>query len=939
MKNLINQPVFTFLWIVLSSIGLHGQVLIKGSIIDQGTGDPLIGANVEILSTSAGTTTDFDGSFELITDGGLPVTLITSYLGYDEMQTVVTDVTAPIVIKMTENSVTVNVVEVKASRISEDTKKSALTIESLDMLAIKETPSSNFYEGLGSLKNVDLTTASLGFQVINTRGFNSTSPVRSLQIIDGVDNQAPGLNFSLGNFLGSSELDVRNVDLIVGASSAFYGPNAFNGVIKMETRNPFLQQGLSASVKVGERNLLETAVRYADAFTNNDGHEWFAYKVNLSYMVADDWEAENYDPITGSIVDTDNPGGYDAVNIYGDEYIPAFDIRDVPLFDDLAGIGVHYRQGYRELDVVDYDTDNFKSNAALHFRLRPSMEYESPELIMSGNYSTGSTVYQGDNRFRLENIQFFQGRVELRKRDKYFLRAYMTNENAGDSYDPYFTALLLQQAAKSNVEYNTAFTNYWIEQVAPDMRANEYPESSIVTIPEPPFFEFRFDNEAAEQWLLDNQDLIDGYHRDAAAASNMGTGNNFDFFVPGSEAFNAQFDRITSTPSGDEAGGTKIIDRSSLYHIHGEYQFEVEGLNYLRVGANGRLYAPISEGTIFDDADEPIRNSEYGVYAGAERSFIDDKLALSATLRLDKNQNFDHLVSPAASLVYQPDDRNFARLSFSSAIRNPTLSDQYLDFNVGRAILAGNLNGQDSLITLESFDDFRNGVGTVGGGLDRDRLVYFDINPIRPEQVRTIEAGYRTTLFDNTFVDASYYFSSYTDFIGFNIGLRADFSTDGLPNAVQAYRYSANSLETVTTQGFSIGLNHYFGKYYKVGGNYSWNQLVSDVQDPIVPAFNTPEHKYNLSLSGRNMPLGNNVYGFSLNYKWIEGFIFEGSPQFTGFVPSYALLDAQVNYTFKKIDTVLKIGASNLLNNEVFQTYGGPRVGRLAYASLTYEFK
>ena len=111
-----------------------------------------------------------------------------------------------------------------------------------------------------------MTTASLGFVVINTRGFNSTSPVRSLQLIDGVDNQSPGLNFSLGNFLGASELDVQKVDLIVGASSAFYGPNAFNGVISMTTKSPFVHQGLSASMKAGERALFETAVRYAQAY-------------------------------------------------------------------------------------------------------------------------------------------------------------------------------------------------------------------------------------------------------------------------------------------------------------------------------------------------------------------------------------------------------------------------------------------------------------------------------------------------------------------------------------------------------------------------------------------------------------------------------------------------------------------------------------------------
>src|SRR5690606_15317953 len=117
-------------------------------------------------------------------------------------------------------------------------KESPLTVETMGIIAIKETPAANFYEGLGNLKGVDVTASSLSFKVINTRGFNSTSPVRSLQIIDGVDNQSPGLNFSLGNFLGASELDVQKVDLIVGASSAYYGPNAFNGVIAMQTKSP-----------------------------------------------------------------------------------------------------------------------------------------------------------------------------------------------------------------------------------------------------------------------------------------------------------------------------------------------------------------------------------------------------------------------------------------------------------------------------------------------------------------------------------------------------------------------------------------------------------------------------------------------------------------------------------------------------------------------------
>jgi hypothetical protein len=75
-----------------------------------------------------------------------------------------------------------------------------------------------------------------------------------------------------------------------------------------------------------------------------------------------------------------------------------------------------------------------------------------------------------------------------------------------------------------------------------------------------------------------------------------------------------------------------------------------------------------------------------------------------------------------------------------------------------------------------------------------------------------------------------------------------------------------------------------------------------------------------------------------VNYKWVQGFTFEGSPQFTGQIPTYDLLDAQVNCLIPKWNMTFKLGAANLLNNQQFQTYGGPRIGRMAYLSMVYDF-
>ncbi|MEL6866112.1 MAG: carboxypeptidase-like regulatory domain-containing protein, partial [Bacteroidota bacterium] len=557
---------------LLYSLVSFGQsAVIKGEVYDDIENEPLIGATILVKGTSIGIVTDFDGQFQLNVKQELPVILVFSYVGYESKEMEVSDASTPIKVRLGENAITAPEIEVVGQRISDKQKAAPLTVESMDLLAIKETPSDNFYDGLGSLKGVDITAASLGFKIVNTRGFNSTSPVRSLQIIDGVDNQAPGLNFSLGNFLGSSELDVLKVDMIQGAASAFYGPNAFNGVISMETKNPFYQKGLSALVKVGERNLVETAVRWADVVSNKDGNEVFGYKVNLSYLRADDWVADNFDPVFDTETGTDNPGRFDAVNIYGDEYFRGNDFSSNDPWVN-PGLGIFHRTGYREEDLVDYDTRNLKANAALHFRLNPAMQDESPELVVSGSFGSGTTVYQGDNRFSLKDITFVQPKISVHKRGKWFVRSYMTQTTAGDSYDPYFTALLLLDSVKSNLDWSEEYLKHWTDNYTPRTAKLGYPQVQI-SVDDMGNIVATFDNDAANQWLNNFQDTLASWHAITEAVVNAQTsGTTQAFLEPGTERFEAVFNDITSRSRND--GGTRFIDRSRLYHIQGEYKFE-----------------------------------------------------------------------------------------------------------------------------------------------------------------------------------------------------------------------------------------------------------------------------------------------------------------------------------------------------------------------------
>ncbi|MDP6908417.1 MAG: TonB-dependent receptor, partial [Flavobacteriales bacterium] len=577
----------------------------------------------------------------------------------------------------------------------------------------------------------------------------------------------------------------------------------------------------------------------------------------------------------------------------------------------------------------------------------------------------------------LKDFLFFQNRIEINKRDKWFVRFYSTNEDAGRSYDAVVTAFKMLDNNRELGRYYSDYSDYWNSNITPKVK----------NLPGYPPFVFGqpLDVDLINSILAQYNDSIVLWHQQTTNAvsstPNVLTGES-EYPDPGTTEFNDLLTSMRSTVYTDnsiDGGGSMFYDRSALYHLHGEYNYDytiVDDMVKVKftAGANGRLYVPNSRGTIFDEmvlkndtvpgiliADsaivdttyDQIYNWEFGIYTGMQWKFVHDKLHLNLAARLDKNMNFPVLVSPAASLVYSPHKNHTIRAGFSSAIRNPTLTDQYLHYDVGRAILLGNLHGFNDLITVESFRDYLNNLG------QDSVLVYFDVDPIVPEKVKTIEAGYRGFFFDHLYVDASYYYSIYDDFIGYQIGVETTFDTViGFPQSPQAYRVATNSKETVTTQGFAIGLNYYFKNKYTISGNYSWNKLTLASDDPIIPAFNTPEHKFNVGISGRDLgkdKLGH--FGFNINYKWIQGFLFEGSPQFTGFVPTYDMVDAQVSYRIPSNHITFKLGVSNLFGIQPFfedgtaserfenafdnrnhQVYGGPKVGRMTYFSVLFEW-
>ncbi len=918
--------------------------VVRGKIIDAQSQEALIGVNISIKDKIIGTVTDQDGNFSLSTQVSPPFTLIFSYVGYARQEMEILQSQSNIEIKLVAEAILGQEIIISASRYEENYLESAVTVEKLDILDIQQSPAPNFYESLRNLKGVDMGTQSLIFTTPNTRGFNGNTNFRVTQIIDGVDNAPPGLNFPAGNIVGISQLDLESVELLVGASSALYGPGGVNGTILMNSKSPFEYPGLSASVQTGLMHvgadyrdtpggMYDVNVRYAKSFNNK-----FAFKVNASYISALDWHSRDFRDKTdlkdGNLNRQTNPG-YDGVNTYGDEVFfpvnlgeqaqasaegtledqgvfpgdPGYDeaLQDIiDLFPTAEEDILISRTGYQEQDLADYDTESLKLSASLHYRIN-----ENVEAIFQGSYGRGTSVYTASNRFSLVDFSLLNLKAEI-KGPKFFVRAWTVSENGGDTYDIGSTANFINTAWKDDEQwYTDYFTGFTLAR-------------------------------------LGGRDLVQSYDFARQVADNRDNSGNIlspgqpARLLPGSPEFNEVFNQITSRPITDEfqingntVRGSGVVDKSKLHSVEAEYNLsDFFKFADILVGASHKIFVINSEGTIFGDPiGDPHTIHQFGAYVQMAKKFWNDRLKFIGTARYDKNENFEGRVTPRFSLVYSIDQKkqHNIRGSAQTAFRFPSVADQYTFLDVGVFRVIGGLPQFREDLNLEEnpvypLDDPNPLVGQPD--LSQGPYVF---PRFRPERIVSYEIGYKGLFKNKLLIDTYFYYNSYNGF------LASQALGQPLPDGETNFLLTTISTdEDISAYGWAFGADYLFNKGYKLSGNVAYNTLNKvggDFPSGFLTQFNSPDYRTNLSFS--NPHVYKNL-GFSLVWRWQNDFLWE-STFGVGEIDAYHTLDAQVSYTMKKLKTVLKVGGSNILNNYYNTSFGNPQIGGLYYVSLTFD--
>ena len=598
----------------------YPQTSITGSVKDS-KNEPIPGANVKVAGDSSSAVTDADGNFSLTTNKKPPFDLEISSIGFGTKKVSVTANNQKVTAVLSDEETKLDEIVVSASRTPERVLESPVTIERMSLKEIKSTTAASYYDGLENLKEVHFNTSSLGFKSVNTRGFATVANTRFMQLVDGMDNSSPALNFVLGNLIGLSELDVANVELLPGASSALYGANAFNGIMFMNSKSPFTNQGLSFYFKYGQttqeiagtNDYWDFGLRAAHAFSPH-----FAAKANFSFLRATEWIAGDTRDLTiNNTGSTSNPN-YDGLNLYGDEV--STNLKSVGI--GLAAVGLipasavnllpNYnvaRTGYREQDLNDNTVKSVKADFSLHFKPWAN----DTEIVFQHKIGLGNTIYQGANRYSLKNFFMNQTRLEVKGKN-FFVRGYVTAEDAGDSYDMRFAAWNVNRAWKDDRTWFGQYAGAFVQSTL----AGATPEQA---------------------------------HAAGRATADIGR------FLPGSTQFNNALATISADPS--LTTGSRFQDQSKIYHSDVNYNFrDIIKFAEFQLGGSYRQYELNSNGTIFTDFDGPIRYTEFGAYAQVQKKFMkEERLKFTGSVRYDKAQLFDGFFSPRVSFVYSAGDK------------------------------------------------------------------------------------------------------------------------------------------------------------------------------------------------------------------------------------------------------------------------------------------
>lgn len=411
----------TFLFILFASMQfMYAQdATISGTIIDDDTGEPLYAVNVIQEGTSNGTTTDFDGKYELTVPVGSNI--VFSYIGYENF-VVTVDASKTMDIRLKEEAVSLAGVVVSASKRKEKILDAPASVSVITSERIESQANLTAIDNLKKTPGVDIMTTGLVSANVNLRGFNGIFDGSMLTMVDNRIGRVPSLRVNAFQLIPGNDYDVDKMEVVRGPGSALYGPNAADGVLHIITKSPIdIDKKVETAVALtsGFRTVILDQEDIPDGagFSNGDFRTVFkpeirtaikfsekaGFKISGRFMQGDDWEY--YDPREPVVGQPIRFG-----TVQNGEVWQADPDRELEFFN-------------RDFGITNYNVDS-------RLDLRPTND---TEIIFAGGLSSSQNLeLTGLGAAQSQGWKYWYAQARFRFKDLY-VQYFVNSSNAGNS--------------------------------------------------------------------------------------------------------------------------------------------------------------------------------------------------------------------------------------------------------------------------------------------------------------------------------------------------------------------------------------------------------------------------------------------------------------------------------------------------------------------------
>jgi iron complex outermembrane receptor protein len=252
LTSYIFMLITTVTWPVSNTFA---QRVLDGDVRESG-GGPLSGATILLKGTNVYAIADAEGQFKIEAVKELPFSLIVKFVGYKPHEVQISDLSTPVKIILTEDSMLDEIV-VTSRRRSESVQAVPIPISVVGGASISDLGAFNVNLVKELVPSVQLYSSNPRNTTLNIRGLGSTFGLTNDGIDPGVGFYVDGVYYARAAAAALDFIDIEQIEVLRGPQGTLFGKNTTAGAFNITTKKPHFTSGANFELSYGNYGYIQ----------------------------------------------------------------------------------------------------------------------------------------------------------------------------------------------------------------------------------------------------------------------------------------------------------------------------------------------------------------------------------------------------------------------------------------------------------------------------------------------------------------------------------------------------------------------------------------------------------------------------------------------------------------------------------------------------------